>query len=393
MKKSVKWIALLLAVVLLSLPFLLRLQSDRKQLQENETALREQWAYCLKASDWIYGKMLWAFQYTDAYTKENTWDNLLKARAACSAAKLSLEQVEFQGPELTQEQYLLLMRQGIEAEAVLSQFDQLEMERQQNLYTLTCLEALLLEDVYLAPTAQKLSAWIENCTRTLGLESQYLRLTTNYLFLQMGDRQWGEVPEQYPVIFSSCGSWSKDPEQLQADCAIVVDAFEELLNGSTMYVGISEYGLTLVQQALEGKDISPHLQSISGVPAYFPDPGWSWDDASYSHLFLDPDTQEMRMPQPGEALTQAPEVCYIQCQGVSLEQVQEYEQLLNALDIESFGDWDEEDQSYSILAKSGESLMMVKWSQEETVLYLKKPIACLMPLLYYEAMQTQQQSS
>ena len=66
---------------------------------------------------------------------------------------------------------------------------------------------------------------------------------------------------------------------------------------------------------------------------------------------------------------------------------------MNALDIESFGDWDEEDQSYSILAKSGESLMMVKWSQEETVLYLKKPIACLMPLLYYEAMQTQQQSS
>ena len=338
MKKWIKGLALVLAVVLLSLPFLLRLQSDRKQLQENETALREQWAYCLKASDWIYGKMLWAFQYTDAYTKENTWDNLLKARAACSAAKLSLEQVEFQGPELTQEQYLLLMKQGIEAEAVLNQFDQLETERQQNLFTLTCLEALLLEDVYLAPTAQKLSAWIENCTQILELESRNLCLLTNYLFLQMGDRQWGEVREQYPVIFSSCGSWSKDSEQLQADCAIVVDAFEELLNGSTMYVGISEYGLTLVQQALEGKDISPHLQSISGVPAYFPDPGWSWDDASYSYLFLDPDTQEMRMPQPGEALTQAPEVCYIQCLGVSLEQVQEYEQLLNALDIESFDD-------------------------------------------------------
>ena len=63
---------------------------------------------------------------------------------------------------------------------------------------------------------------------------------------------------------------------------------------------------------------------------------------------------------------------------------------MNALDIESFGDWDEEDQSYSIIAKSGESLMMVKWSQEETVLYLKSPIACLMPRLYYDAMQTQQ---
>ena len=389
MKKSIKWIALVLALVLLSLPFLLRLQSDRKQLQENETALREQWAYCLKASDWIYGKMLWAFQYTDAYTKENTWDNLLKARAACSGAKLSLEQVEFQGPELTQEQYLLLMKQGIEAEAVLKQFDQLETERQQNLNTLTCLEALLQEDVYLAPTAQKLSAWIENCTQILELKSQNLCLLTNYLFLQMGDRQWGEVREQYPVIFSSCGSWSSDSEQLQADCAIIVDAFEELLNGSTMYVGISEYSLTLVQQALEGKDISPYLQPISGVPAYFPEPGWPWDDARCSYLFLDPDTQEKRIPQPGDGLTQAPEVCYIQCQRVSLEQVQEYERLLNALDIESFGDWDEEDQSYSITAKSGESLMMVKWSQEETVLYLKKPIACLMPLLYYEAMLTQ----
>ena len=393
MKKSIKWIALLLAIALLSLPFLLRLQSDRALLQENKTVLREQWAYCLRASDWIYGKMLWAFEYADAYTKENTWDNLLKARAACSAAKLSLQQVQLQGPELTQEQYLLLMRQGIEAEAVLSQFDQLETERQQNLYTLTCLEALLTEDVYLAPTAQKLSDWVENCTRTLELESQYLRLTTNYLFLQMGDRQWGEIPQQYPVIFSSCGSWSKDSEQLQAEGASILDEIEAQLDGSVMYVGISEYSLALVQQALEGKEISPQLQPISGVPAYFPEPNWLWDDASYSYLFSDPDTQEKRMIQPGEALTQAPEVCYIQCQGVSLEQVQEYEQLLNALDIESFGDWDEEDQSYSILAKSGESLMMVKWSQEETVLYLKKPIACLMPLLYYEAMMTQQQSS
>ena len=281
MKKSIKWIALILAVVLLFLPLLSRLQSDREQLREDKATLREQWAYCLRVSDWIYEKMLWAFGYADAYAKENTWDNLLKARAACGAAKLSLERVELQEPELTQEQYLLLMEQGIEAEAVLSQFDQLEVARQQNLITLTCLEALLMEDVYLAPTAKKLSDWVETCTQTLKLECQYLCLTTNYLFLQMGDQQWGKVPEQYSVIFSSCGSWSNDSEQLQAEGASILDEIEAQLDGSVMYVGFSEYSLTLVQEA---QALSEHLQLISGVPAYFPQPSWSWENARYSYL-------------------------------------------------------------------------------------------------------------
>lgn len=389
MKKWIKWIALLLAIILLSLPLFFKLRSDRELLQENKAALREQWAFCLKFSDWTCSKMLWAFGYAEAYAEENSWDHLLKARAACSAAKLSLEQVQLEGPELTQEQYLLLMKRGIEAEVVLNQFDQLETVRQQNLTTLRCLEALLTEDVYLAPTAKKLSDWVENCTRTLELESQYLCLATNYLYLQMGDRQWGELPEQYPVLFSSCGSWSRDSEQLQTDCGLVLDAIGERLSGSAMYTGISKYTLTLVQEAQQAQELSEHLQPISGVPAYFPEPSWLWEDVSYSYLFLDPDTQEKRMPKTGEALTQAPEACYIQYEGVSLEQVQDYEQLLNALNIVNLGQWDEEDQTYSIIAKIGESIMMAEWSQEKTLLYLKNPIACLMPILYYEAMLTQ----
>ena len=95
------------------------------------------------------------------------------------------------------------------------------------------------------------------------------------------------------------------------------------------------------------------------------------------------------MPKTGEALTQAPEACCIQYEGVSLEQVQEYEQLLKALNIVNLGQWDEEDQTYSIIAKIGESIMMAEWSQEKTLLYLKNPIACLMPILYYDAMLTQ----
>ena len=51
--------------------------------------------------------------------------------------------------------------------------------------------------------------------------------------------------------------------------------------------------------------------------------------------------------------------------------------------------WDEADQNYAIIAMAGENTMTVAGNQEETVLYLKRPIACLMPLLYDEAMLTQ----
>lgn len=387
MKKAAKWIApavAVLALLLALLPVCKRLQRDWKQHQENKAALRGQWEYCLKVSDWMDEQMLWAFDYAGAYARDNTWDNLLKARAACSAAKLAFQQVELLGTELAQEQYLELMKKDIEAEVVLIQYDQLETERQQNLVTLTCLEALLTEDVFLSPTAQKLSDWVENCRQTVVLESQYLGLATNYLLLQLGERQWGDIPDQFPVIGSCCGSWSNDSEQLQTDCADTLDALAKQPDGQVTYSGISAFTLSLIE---ESRELTAYLQPISDVPGYFPAPGWLSEDTVYCYLVSDSDAQGSRLLQACEELTQTPEICYILCGAVSLEEVEAYEQLLNDLDFPSYGTWNEEEETYQILALTGECTMLVEWSRDRTILYLKSPIACLMPELYLAAMQ------
>ncbi|MGM9603483.1 MAG: hypothetical protein ACI3XG_00280 [Faecousia sp.] len=387
MKKAAKWIALAIAVLALLLgllPVCKRLRRDWKQHQENKAALRGQWEYCLKVSEWMDEQMLWAFDYAGAYARDNTWENLLKARAACSAAKLAFQQVELQGTELAQEQYLELMKKDIEAGVVLVQYDQLETELWQNLVTLTCLETLLTEDVFLSPTALKLSDWVENCRQTVVLESQYLGLATNYLLLQLGERQWGDIPDQFPIIGSCCGSWSNDSEQLQTNCADTLDALAKQPDGEITYSGISEFTLSLVEEAGE---LTAYLQPISDVPGYFPAPAWLWKDTMYCYLVSDPDTQESRLLHSCEELTQAPEICYIRCGTVSLEEVKAYEQLLDDRDVPFYGTWNEEEGTYQILALTGECNMMVEWSQDETILYLKSPIACLIPGLYFAAMQ------
>lgn len=384
MRKASKWIGLSLAVFLLFTPFFLKTRSNWRQFQNQKAALREQWVYCLKASEWMYGQMLWAFDYADAYTRENTWENLLKARAACSSAKLALQQVEFQGRELDQEQYLSLMKRHIEADIVLDQFTRLDTECQQNLITLTCLESLLMEEVFLTPTARQLPNWVENCRKTIALNSEYLCFSTNYLFLQMKEDNWGEIPEEFPIISSFCGQWSTDTEKLQSECADTLDELAEEMNGEIMYTGILQYALTLLQDA---QDLSAYLQPIANIPGYFPEPLWLPEDVNFYYMVPGPDTQERKLVPSGEALVQLPDTCYIRCGKVSLKEVEAYEQQLTDSGVSAYGAWSGE--AYRILAKSGACKMVVEWTRDETVLYLSAPVGCLISEIYFAALQAE----
>lgn len=379
MKKTAKWISALLVVFLLLSTIQI---ASAQSPADDEDALKEQWLYCLKVHNWMAEKLLWAFDYADAYTEDATWENLLKARAACSAARLAFQLVELNGRDMAQEQYLSLMEKNIEAEVVLLEYENLETLRQQRLVTVEHLETLLLTDVFLSPTANKLSDWLGSCRKQVNLESQYDCLTTNYLLLQLGETQWGEIPTQFPVIGAFCGDWSTVPEQLEEDCAAVLDALESQEEVDAVYYGISELTLKLVNSAAAGEiSLVPYLQSPSQVPGCFPFPAWLPEDAMFYYQIFDSDTQKNRLPLAGETIT-LPVSCYIPCDSISLEEVKDYAETLKALGLTVDTAWNEEKQTYTVLAQSGPCIMGISWTQDETALLLKDPVACLIPELF-----------
>ena len=103
-------------------------------------------------------------------------------------------------------------------------------------------------------------------------------------------------------------------------------------------------------------------------------------------LVTDPATQEKQLVVSDAQLDSVPSACYISCGAIAQEEVVAYGEYLKQWGIEIYGTWNETQDTYQLLANSGNSAMMVEWTEEETLLYLAEPVGCLIPELYLYAM-------
>lgn len=378
-----KTAAILAAVLVLSCI----LSACAKQPDENEVLLQENWTACLEASEQIYGNMRWAFGYAETFAREGTWESLQKARAACCAAMLELYQLELPGNTMTQEQMAALMNQGVEADVVATELAQLPALLRYKLNTMQCLLYLLRDDVYLAPSAEKIGSWVQSNQDNVRQQCEYLTITTNYLLLQMTDRSlWDRLPEQVPTIGEFRGDWEKDPLQLQVAADRVLDEMALQLDAEAGYLGISEYTLKIVQEAVQTGDLSALAESLftmEDVPFCFPMPQWLPQELLWYYMAED-ENGELGLVRAGDTADWQPAACYIPCDGITMEDIHGYEERLTFWGMDYYST--EENGSYQILVDGGEGDLLLTWTAEETTLYLTEPVGCLMPELYLGAM-------
>lgn len=366
----------------------------KQDLSAQKQNVYAQWEYCLRVQDWICDTVLWALDEAQPYSEEFTWDTLLKARAAVSAAKVFLENVELTGCEVSSEDYLDLLKAGLEPEVVLTEYENLETTLSQSLTTLTCLEEMLLTDICFSPNAQVLGDWLDNCRKMIEMECQYLCLTTNYLILQWGySEKWSTFPETYPTIAKSIDAWYTDPDLLTKKGIETLDHISNLQTGEAEYYGISMYtsdllqGITILNRPgmYQYQKLLPYLQTIPGADAFFPTPDWLPEELQIVYQIPDPATGEVRSIQYREAVEVRPSLCLFSCSGIEREQIKDYAALLQSLGLEVHTDFDEPD-SCLLLCKTGEYTLSVQWKDGETDLYLPSPVGCLVPEWYLAAL-------
>lgn len=365
-------------------------QTEVTVLQEAKNAFETDWKAYLAFSETVNSHMLWAMDYAEAFANDSTWENLLKARAACGAAKLEFQLLQLPEITLTDAQYSLLIDAGIETDVLLMEYENLPLLRSSHLNTITLLENIETNDIFFSAVADAFPGWIEDQKKLIKLDNEYLCITTNYLLLQLEDGSlWDTLKEKYPVIASGCGEWITDSEQLMQNCDSVLDQTAQMELALAEYIGIWDYTTGIVREAVSRADLerlAAQMKEISGVPAYFPAPGWMPEEFTQYYLITDEQSGENRLVDPDEEIVQVPTVCYISCGKISRETVEHYAESLKACGLEPYSQWNEEAQSYQILVSSGACQMMVQWTQEETVIYMNDPVGCLIPELYLRAM-------
>lgn len=356
---------------------------------ENRIALENQWLECLRFQETLFNQMNWAFDYAEAFARENTWDSQLRAQAACAAVVRAMEAMPLPEQTMTAEQYTALSGAGVEAEVVSMEFEALAATRQAAVDTMNRLLYLLRDDVYLEPSFGILGDWIAQGREINRLQSGYLCLTTNYLLLQTkNDTIWEEMARTVPWIGSQCGPWQDDPDEIQRSCNETLDLLDDCLTAQAEFLGVGEFTLSIVQETAETGDysrLSSVMHDVSGRDFYFPQPYWVPVDARWVFYIPDGVSGEIRPVTAGEALDQTPVVVEITCTGITQAEMDGYMQTLSFWGLEPVITPDPEADSFGISLTVGSYTMEILRTGDTGVITLNDPVACMIPEMYLVA--------
>lgn len=358
-------------------------------LENEKQLLLDHWTRYLTVKEDIHSRMHWVLDYVDACLADNQWNSLLKARAACNAAAAYLQDYDLPAFTLTQEQCNSLIASGIEVDFVQAEYLNLPTALRQELNSLASLDALLNHDVFLQASWESLSTWSEACRGGLEDLAVYYGLSTNYLLLQLENPElWNNFPEQYPTLSQMTAEWEESPDALLEQGNAILNQYEERLAQMSECVGTSEYTLQLVQEALDTQDLTYLIQAlhtVENVTCYVPMPNWMLEDYACTYRVDNLDTKEQEAIVSGQEISSAPSGYYVSASATQ-EEVAQYAQALASYGFSPSAGWKKENGAYQVVLLEENVSLIVEWTEDETVLYMSDPIACLIPELYLIAM-------
>lgn len=355
---------------------------------DEEAVMADNWEAYLSVNEQIHTAFQWAFSYAESYALENDWESLLKARAAASAALITLRQLEAPESTLTDEQYDALLAKGIEADVVLTELSAMPQFLQSKQDTLALLNYHLKQDIFLTPDAEMFADWVQSSIKIDDLDAQYVWLTTNYLLLQTKqDKLWDSWQKDFPGLAEDITQWQTTADELMVQADSLLDTMAEELVLYEGYAGTSEYALEIVKEAVATGDLTELAQNLNrmeGVPGYFPVPEWL-PDVTWLYVSGESGSDDLELIRTGDVIAKAPAACYIACPDISLRDARAYCEELKRWGLEPYETEDDEG-NYQMLVKQGDSQLLLKWDEAETVLYFTDPVGSLIPSLYLSAL-------
>lgn len=328
----------------------------------SEKKLFDDWCAGLQAANDLYGNMLWALDYVDAWTENQTWDNLITARAACILLAAYINDYEFPSLTLTDEEMAELSRSGVATEVLIDYYrvsynsSEMYMNFRSNIFC--CLEA----DAVFAAELENVGELADWIRRSLESECEYLSLATNYLLMGMvgdatdGEALWSDFQSKYPIIFLQDTAWQTDAGQMEAvsaDIALEIDALLEEKN-ALLLKHIADGENTI----MDYNDGTPRATiEIEGCPDMLPVPLWHDPlDAKYASFSYGED-KTVVAHVCGEQLSADDCNIIYQHEDVSLAQVEEYMTMLEPYALAMAG----EENQWTVLME--DYSVSVSWSE------------------------------
>ena len=351
----------------------------------------------LKMYEQMYAEWKWASKYVQDYVDDPTWENLLKARAACSAARESYQDYSQIDTDFTQYQFRVFMDEGIDAEDLVVFLDDTKEKESGHIQVA---ELFLHLDFCFLDCEDRITEYLTLVDKIFEYNATEYWLLANKLLLQIDEYSFfEELSKQLPTLSVDQHDWIDDADQLEFEWSEHLEAAESIQQEYDSFYhkyvtnilahvnDISQLGAyhlhSYYRPNFDISEIASDLWSVSNVPCYIPYPYWITFEDIYNWTYAYGGSGVNRV-STCEAIGDPVDSISLTCDGISIDDAQLYKETLTKYGFEIQEKTVNEDSlSGYFSAKRGECEILVRWSSTETYLELGYPTACMVlePLL------------
>lgn len=356
---------------------------ERQTVQGAQEKLYLQWEKYLSFRNRMDGIGLWAYGYAQRYLEDPSWDNLIRARAAASAARRALKQIEAPQVELDSEVRAALKGRLEEMVMVTDNITAASLELQTMDMQMDNLEQSLQDFFLYTLDTARLKIETEFFRADCEHKNAYYGYITNALLLRFHMKpRWETLQQDCPVLAQFWQPWEASDKRLQARAEDEINQAEQLMQEKQKQLLYAEESLANMEQAVNTGNwalLLEQMEQPAGMPVCFPLPPW---DQERTIHYAQREGELIHLVSCGDDLEQRPDLAYIYYAHVSREEFEAYCSMLEGLGF-AFVQKDMEDGGAMALAKQGEYSLAVLFSEEETVLRTGEPMASMLSQLDY----------
>jgi len=347
--------------------------------------LYQQWERYLSFSEALKSVQLWTLEYVDAFFQEDSWDNLVRARAAVAAGKVKLNRLE--APQLELDGDLReALKKLIEERAILMDgFSSAAMELKSARNLMANLTYSLEEFFLYQKERLLMDAQVRYAMEDIALDGAYIAAATNRLYAAWDMKaRFEKLEEKYPTLAGFGEPWEKNLRTLETRADSLVDQMDALYMQYSSSLLYAESSQKDVEAAVyEGKtgELLLQCQAIEGMPAALPAPLWLQEPRETFYVQdVDGKTQIVVF---GTDLECVPSSVVFYYDYVTREEYEDYCRYLQSAGCTCLESKKADGSIVALIEKDGSSLA-IQWSEGETMLINRSPMASLMPPLLYE---------
>lgn len=386
--------------------------ANQMQEQEiyNEITRRvlEDWYIYLLQCERLYGNLCWAVSYLDSFLENHSWDSLQIARAAMESAKKDVDSLKEIEPQASADDYAKLLQSGID----LGTYSNMINNSNQKLI-LYRIPYRLYRSYLNGPTDMifynnyltYIGDWAHLMQKQFDIRLHILAPMTDLLLLSVDNKEVESVLTDFIAEYCpQIESWRKEnPEEPQALMELIseLDAESDKLKLESSHLegkfqlirSLQNDRTTQANDTIDEDEyvtiMASDLADLNGFPISLPTPMWWFKnfEESYCTYIWHCEDEESEYAHPGDVLNSPPDWCYMEWNGVSLEEYHDYIEELNSYGITETAGWQETEHMYCTYYNLESSFLLV-WDERKVAFYTMEGSVCFAPpwYVYYTRM-------